>query len=195
MAEVVIDRATKRFGDVAAIKDVSLTVPNGELVVLLGPTGAGKTTLLRLVAGLEKPDAGIITIDGRDAPAEPPALRDVSFVFQQYSLYPHLTVYDTLAFPLRAPARRGDAAVGRRDAARRDRPRARTASRHLPDGRAVVIARCQASRRAARGAEAHPGRPRRDHALRHARSDRSDDDGEPYRHTAGRMLGASRHAA
>jgi multiple sugar transport system ATP-binding protein len=108
MAEVVIDRATKRFGDLAAIKDVSLTVPNGELVVLLGPTGAGKTTLLRLVAGLEKPDAGIITIDGRDATSEPPALRDVSFVFQQYSLYPHLTVYDNLAFPLRAPARRVD---------------------------------------------------------------------------------------
>ena len=110
MAEVVIDRATKRFGDVAAIKDVSLTVPNGELVVLLGPTGAGKTTLLRLAAGLEKPDAGIITIDARDATAEPPALRDVSFVFQQYSLYPHLTVYDNLAFPLRAPARRVDEA-------------------------------------------------------------------------------------
>ena len=110
MAEVVIDRATKRFGALAAIKDVSLTVPNGELVVLLGPTGAGKTTLLRLVAGLEKPDAGIITIDGRDATTEPPALRDVSFVFQQYSLYPHLTVYDNLAFPLRAPARRVDEA-------------------------------------------------------------------------------------
>ena len=110
MAEFVIDRATKRFGDVAAIKDVSLTVPNGELVVLLGPTGAGKTTLLRLAAGLEKPDAGIITIDGRDATTEPPALRDVSFVFQQYSLYPHLTVYDNLAFPLRAPARRVDEA-------------------------------------------------------------------------------------
>ena len=111
MAEVVIDRVTKRFGDVEAAKDVSLAVPSGELVVLLGPTGAGKTTLLRLVAGLEKPDAGIITIDGRDATADPPALRDVSFVFQQYSLYPHLTVYDNLAFPLRAPARRVDELV------------------------------------------------------------------------------------
>ena len=106
MAEVVIDRVTKRFGEVEAVRDVSLTVPRGELVVLLGPTGAGKTTLLRLVAGLEKPDAGAIEIDGRDATAEPPAARDVSFVFQQYSLYPHLSVYDNLAFPLRAPARR-----------------------------------------------------------------------------------------
>ena len=108
MAEVIIDRVTKRFGSVEAVRDVSLAVPSGELVVLLGPTGAGKTTLLRLVAGLEKPDAGIITIDARDATSEPPALRDVSFVFQQYSLYPHLTVYDNLAFPLRAPARRVD---------------------------------------------------------------------------------------
>ena len=106
MAEVVIDRVSKRFGDAEAVKDVSLTVPRGELVVLLGPTGAGKTTLLRLVAGLEKPDAGAIEIDGHDATAEPPAARDVSFVFQQYSLYPHLSVYDNLAFPLRAPARR-----------------------------------------------------------------------------------------
>ena len=110
MAEVVIDRVTKRFGHVEAAMDVSLTVPSGELVVLLGPTGAGKTTLLRLVAGLEKPDAGVIAIDGRDATGDPPALRDVSFVFQQYSLYPHLSVYDNLAFPLRAPARRIDEA-------------------------------------------------------------------------------------
>lgn len=105
MAEIVIDRVTKRFGDIEAVSDVSLTIPDAELVVLLGPTGAGKTTLLRLVAGLELPDAGIISIDGRDATGEPPALRDVSFVFQQYSLYPHLTVYDNLAFPLRAPGR------------------------------------------------------------------------------------------
>jgi multiple sugar transport system ATP-binding protein len=106
VADVVIDRVTKRFGEVVALADVSLAVPDGEFVVLLGPTGAGKTTLLRLVAGLEKPDAGMVGIDGRDATQEAPALRDVSFVFQQYSLYPHLSVYDNLAFPLRAPGRR-----------------------------------------------------------------------------------------
>ena len=105
MAEIVIDRVTKRFGEVEAINDVSLTIPDGEFVVLLGPTGAGKTTLLRLVAGLERPDAGMITIAGRDATNDPPALRDVSFVFQQYSLYPHLSVYENLAFPLKAPGR------------------------------------------------------------------------------------------
>ena len=78
MAEVVIDRVTKRFGDVEAVKDVSLTVPRGELVVLLGPTGAGKTTLLRLVAGLEKPDAGAIEIDGSRTSALPIATRCIS---------------------------------------------------------------------------------------------------------------------
>jgi multiple sugar transport system ATP-binding protein len=110
MAEIVIDRVTKRFGEVEAIHDVSLTIPDGEFVALLGPTGAGKTTLLRLVAGLERPEAGMISIAGRDATNDPPALRDVSFVFQQYSLYPHLSVYENLAFPLKAPGRRLSAA-------------------------------------------------------------------------------------
>jgi multiple sugar transport system ATP-binding protein len=75
-------------------------------MVLLGPTGAGKTTTLRTIAGLERPDAGRVSIGGHDVTSEPPAVRDVAFVFQQYSLYPHLTVYDNLAFPLRSPARR-----------------------------------------------------------------------------------------
>jgi multiple sugar transport system ATP-binding protein len=106
MAEVRLDGVTKRFGDVAAIDGLSLDVADGELLVLLGPTGAGKTTTLRLVAGLERPDAGRVEIGGQDVSTEPPAVRDVAFVFQQYSLYPHLTVYDNLAFPLRSPARR-----------------------------------------------------------------------------------------
>jgi len=106
MAEVRIEAASKRFGETAAVHDVSLTVADGEFVVLLGPTGAGKTTVLRLVAGLEKPDSGRISIGGRDVSALSSAERDVAFVFQQYSLYPHLTVYDNLAFPLRSPARR-----------------------------------------------------------------------------------------
>ena len=106
MAEVRLDRITKRFGDVTAVDDLSLAIADGELVVLLGPTGAGKTTTLRIVAGLEKPEAGQVEIGGQNVTAEPPAVRDVAFVFQQYSLYPHLTVYDNLAFPLRSPARR-----------------------------------------------------------------------------------------
>ena len=106
MAEVVLDRVTKRFGQTVAVADLSLTIADGELVVLLGPTGAGKTTTLRLIAGLERAEAGRVSIGGRPVDGLPPAARDVAFVFQQYSLYPHLSVYDNLAFPLRSPARR-----------------------------------------------------------------------------------------
>lgn len=106
MAEIRLEGTTKRFGRTTAVDDLSLTIADGEFLVLLGPTGAGKTTTLRLVAGLERPDSGRIAIGGRDVTAEPPAARDVTFVFQQYSLYPHLSVYDNLAFPLRSPTRR-----------------------------------------------------------------------------------------
>ena len=106
MAEVVLANVSKRFGDVEAVRELSLTIQDGEFVVLLGPTGAGKTTTLRVIAGLEKPEAGSVAIAGRDVTKAPPAERDVTFVFQQYSLYPHLTVFENLAFPLRSPIRR-----------------------------------------------------------------------------------------
>jgi len=106
VAEVVLTGVSKSFGHLLAVDDLSLTVPDGGFVVLLGPTGAGKTTTLRLVAGLERPDKGRVSIAGRDVTAVAPAERDVTFVFQQYSLYPHLSVFDNLAFPLRSPARR-----------------------------------------------------------------------------------------
>ena len=105
MSEVALDGVSKRFGATHAVSDLSLTIENGAFVVLLGPTGAGKTTTLRLVAGLERPDAGRIRIAGQDVTRDSPAQRDVAFVFQQYSLYPHLSVFDNLAFPLRSPAR------------------------------------------------------------------------------------------
>jgi multiple sugar transport system ATP-binding protein len=108
LAEVSLLDVSKRFGAVEAVRGLSLAITDGEFVVLLGPTGAGKTTTLRLVAGLERPDRGRVVIRGRDVTKEVPAERDVAFVFQQYSLYPHLTVYDNLAFPLRSPARRMD---------------------------------------------------------------------------------------
>ena len=110
MAEAQLDNVSKRFGGAAAVAELSLTIDDGQFVVLLGPTGAGKTTTLRLVAGLETPDAGRVCIGGRNVSREPPSARDVAFVFQQYSLYPHLSVYDNLAFPLRSPARRLPAA-------------------------------------------------------------------------------------
>ena len=106
MADIALIGVSKRFGDIVAVDDLTLQVDDGAFVVLLGPTGAGKTTTLRLAAGLETPDRGLIRIGDRDVSKLPPAARDVTFVFQQYSLYPHYTVYDNLAFPLRSPARR-----------------------------------------------------------------------------------------
>ena len=103
MAEVVLKNVSKRFGDSVAVDDMSLVIPDGSFVVLLGPTGAGKTTTLRLIAGLEAPDGGEIHIGGRPVNRLTPAQRDVAMVFQQYSLYPHLTVRENLAFPLRSP--------------------------------------------------------------------------------------------
>ncbi|MEO1161628.1 MAG: ATP-binding cassette domain-containing protein, partial [Pseudomonadota bacterium] len=88
---------------ILVLKGVSLDVPLGGITALLGANGAGKTTTLRLISGLEKLDAGSIHIGGRDVGQETPAQRDVAMVFQQYSLYPHLTVRDNLAFPLRSP--------------------------------------------------------------------------------------------
>ncbi len=105
MAEVRIEQLSKHFKRVRAVSDLSLTIKNGEFVVILGPTGAGKTTTLRLIAGLEKVDAGRIFINGQDVTHSQPSQRDVAFVFQQYSLYPRFTVYDNLAFPLRSPLR------------------------------------------------------------------------------------------
>jgi multiple sugar transport system ATP-binding protein len=106
MAEIALSHVAKHFDQIRAVQDVSVTISDGEFVVLLGPTGAGKTTTLRLIAGLEDPDEGTISINGRDVTHESPTARDIAFVFQQYSLYPHLTVFDNLAFPLRSPARR-----------------------------------------------------------------------------------------
>jgi multiple sugar transport system ATP-binding protein len=105
MADVAFHAISKRFGPVVAVQDLSLSIKDGEFFVLLGPTGVGKTTTLRLAAGLETPDTGRIEIAGHDMTNAPPAARDVAFVFQQYSLYPHLSVYDNLAFPLRSPLR------------------------------------------------------------------------------------------
>ena len=106
MADLALDAVTKRFDAVTAVENLSLHVADGEFFVILGPSGAGKTTTLRLIAGLEAPDSGALRMDGQDITHWHPAERDVAFVFQQYSLYPHLTVFDNMAFPLRSPKRR-----------------------------------------------------------------------------------------
>jgi multiple sugar transport system ATP-binding protein len=106
MSNVVLQNITKRFKTVTALKDVSFWINHGEFFVLLGPTGAGKTTMLRVISGLERQDEGSVLFDGEPMDKLTPADRDVAFVFQQYSLYPTMTVYDNLAFPLRSPLRR-----------------------------------------------------------------------------------------
>jgi len=103
MAEVVLKNVTKSFGSDIALDHVSMTIPDGSFVVLLGPTGAGKTTTLRMVSGLDNPDSGEVLIGGQSMTGLTPAQRNVAMVFQQYSLYPHLTVRENLAFPLKSP--------------------------------------------------------------------------------------------
>lgn len=114
MASIELAGISRSFGNVKAVANLGISVADGEFFVLLGPSGAGKTTTLRLIAGLERPDAGRIHMDGQDITQNPPASRDCAFVFQQYSLYPHLSVFDNLAFPLRSPLRRSDPAEVRR---------------------------------------------------------------------------------
>jgi multiple sugar transport system ATP-binding protein len=106
MSQVTLEGVTKHFRTVTALLEVSFDIKDGEFFVLLGPTGAGKTTTLRVIAGLEKQDAGSVTFDDTAVDKLPPADRDVAFVFQQYSLYPNMSVYDNLAFPLRSPMRK-----------------------------------------------------------------------------------------
>src|ERR1700751_4270382 len=96
VAEVALIEVSKRFGAIEAVRALSLAVADGEFVVLLGPTGAGKTTTLRLIAGLERPDRGSVCIAGRPVTRDPPGTRDIAFIFQQYSLHPHLTVFGNL---------------------------------------------------------------------------------------------------
>jgi multiple sugar transport system ATP-binding protein len=102
MAEIVLDGVTKVFdNDVIAVNDVSLEITDGEFMVLVGPSGCGKSTILRILAGLEEVTAGEITIGGRDVTDLPPKDRDIAMVFQNYALYPHMTVEQNLGFGLK----------------------------------------------------------------------------------------------
>ena len=96
--EIVVDRVTKRFDDVTAVDDISITIPGGEFFSMLGPSGCGKTTTLRMIAGFEAPDAGRILLQGADVTRVPPAKRNVNMVFQAYGLFPHMTVAENIAF-------------------------------------------------------------------------------------------------
>lgn len=98
---LVIDRVSKSFGPLRAVDDVTLSVSQGEAFSLLGPSGCGKTTLLRMIAGFERPDSGRILVNGQDITALPPERRPVNTVFQNYALFPHLSVWENVAFGLR----------------------------------------------------------------------------------------------
>jgi ABC-type sugar transport system ATPase subunit len=103
---VRFEGVAKRFGEVTAVERFSLTIEPGQFVTLLGPSGCGKSTTLNMIAGLELPTEGRILIGDRDVTAASPADRDIAMVFQSYALYPHLTVFENIAFPLRARRRR-----------------------------------------------------------------------------------------
>jgi sulfate transport system ATP-binding protein len=102
---ILVSHATRRFGDFTALDDVSVEIPSGSLTALLGPSGSGKSTLLRVIAGLERPDAGAVEIDGRDATTLPPQRRGVGFVFQHYAAFKHMTVRENVAFGLKVARR------------------------------------------------------------------------------------------
>jgi sulfate transport system ATP-binding protein len=102
---ILVQHATRRFGNFTALDDVSVEIPSGSLTALLGPSGSGKSTLLRVIAGLERPDAGTVEIDGRDATGLPPQRRGVGFVFQHYAAFKHMTVRENVAFGLKVARR------------------------------------------------------------------------------------------
>src|SRR5579859_5379390 len=114
MAGISIEKLCKAFGPVVAVRDLELEIAEGEFVSLLGPSGCGKTTTLRMLAGLDFPTSGSIRIGGRVVNDLPPGKRDIAMVFQSYALYPHMSVAENIAYPLRkrgVPRRERDAKV------------------------------------------------------------------------------------
>jgi ABC-type sugar transport system ATPase subunit len=101
MASIRLNNISKNFGAVKAVANVSLDMPDGEFVALLGPSGCGKTTTLRMISGLEAPDTGAIFIGDRDVTNLPPRDRDIAMVFQDYALYPHMSIHDNIGYPLK----------------------------------------------------------------------------------------------
>ena len=149
MAGVTLEGVSKRYGEVVAVGDLDLDIADGEMMMLVGPSGCGKTTVLRIIAGLERPDTGVIRFDGQDMTEEPPGERNIAMVFEGYALFPHLAVRDNLSFALKLrhlPSEEVDRRVA--DVAeameldhllqRRPRGLATGEAQHVAVGRAVV---------------------------------------------------------
>jgi spermidine/putrescine transport system ATP-binding protein len=113
VADVRLDGVTKRFDDVVAVDDLSLAIGRGAFFALLGPSGCGKTTTLRMVGGFDEPSSGTIFLGDRDVTGVPPYKRDVNTVFQSYALFPHLTIFENVAFGLRRRGVKGEQVRGR----------------------------------------------------------------------------------
>ena len=194
MATVTLDRTNKVYENgYQAIHDLSLDIEDGEFLVLVGPSGCGKSTALRMIAGLESITSGEMRIGDRVVNDVEPKDRDIAMVFQNYALYPHMTVYDNIGFALKlAKVPKGEIDTRVRKAAailelepyldrkpgrpvrrpastRRDGSSNRAPAVGLPHGRAAVQPRRQAARADARRDRPPPARPRRDDDLRHAR--------------------------
>jgi len=112
-ADVRLDRVTKRFDDIVAVDDLSLEIERGRFYALLGPSGCGKTTTLRMIGGFEEPTAGAIYLGEREVSGTPPYKRDVNTVFQSYALFPHLSIFENVAFGLRRKGTRGGELKGK----------------------------------------------------------------------------------
>src|SRR3954464_9680892 len=106
--DVRLDKVTKRFDEIAAVDDLTLEVPHGSLFALLGPAGCGKATTLRMVGGFEEPSGGTIYLGDNDVTGLPPYKRDVNTVFQSHALFPHLTIFENVAFGLRRRGMKGE---------------------------------------------------------------------------------------
>ena len=215
---IAFESVSKRFGSHRAVDDVSLDIREGEFFSMLGPSGCGKTTTLRMIAGFETPDAGRIVLAGTDVTTVSANRRPVNMVFQQYALFPHMTIYDNVAFGLKVkrrpprrasrardgpPARRrarglrepqAAAALRRAAAARGARPRARQPPDCAAARRAARRARREAAQAHAARAQADPARARNDVRLRDARPGRGARDERPNRRDERRPGRAARHA-
>ena len=220
MSEITLDKITKRFPDgTEAVKELDLEIGDGEFLILVGPSGCGKSTALRMIAGLEDISDGELKIGGDVVNGKAPKDRDIAMVFQNYALYPHMTVRENMEFPLkmakidddedrrdgqpggrdprphRAPRSQAGEPLRRPAPAGGDGPRDRARAEGVPDGRAALQPRREAAGADAGRGLADPEPARDDDRLRDPRSDRGDDARRPGRGDAQGRAAAGRQPA